>query len=619
MTGITERIRLLGILRAAGWPVVGLLVVALLLERLVPAASAMALAFLVDALVQTDGADLFRSALVPLGTFAVVLVVGHVAEAAAAPLAFVASARVDGRHRAAVTRAAVTSRRIQALERPEVQTLVREALADRSRGYDSTPSDGAVGLLRWTASVVGAVAACLVLFAYAWWLVPVVLIPAVVNRILRGRLDLGLTVRWKDATRGELFADVWRQASVSPGEGKDIRVFGLSDWMVERMQAHVREANEPLWSYITTMLLSTWRQFLIVCVGLIPAYVVVARSAVDGGTTAAVATAVFAASWSLIQILGPNAETYHILGGMRVLRAFDALTEALRDDDLPSGAAADGMPSRLPDTVTRPPHVVYDQVEFAYPGTDRQVLKGVDLDIRPGELLAVVGLNGAGKSTLIKLLAGLYRPTGGRITADGLDTETLAPDVWRTRLSIVFQDFVRYHLSAADNVRLGQAMAEPSAEALSAAAREAGLDAVLERLPSGWDTPLARSRTGGVDLSGGQWQQIVLTRALYAVHQGAKLLVLDEPTAHLDVRTEFDVFDRLARNKGDTSVVLISHRLSTVRQADRIVLLEDGRITESGTHEELMALDGAYARMFAIQAERFTRDLPEEAGRGGLL
>ncbi|MFB7258669.1 ABC transporter ATP-binding protein [Streptomyces nojiriensis] len=618
MTRITERIRLLRILRAAGKPVVGILVVGLLLERLVPAASAMALAFLVDSLVQAGGTNLFESALTPLGVFAGVLVVGHVAEAAAAPLAFVAAARIDGWHRARVTQAAATSRRIQALERPEVQILVREALADRSRGYDSTPSDGAVSLVRWAASMLGAVAACLVLLTYAWWLVPVVLIPAVVNRVLRTRLDFGLTVRWKGATKGELFADVWRQASVSPGEGKDIRVFGLSDWMVERMQDHVREANEPLWSYITTMLLSTWRQFLIVCVGLIPAYVLVARSAVDGGTTTAVATAIFAAGWSLFQILGPNAETYHILGGMRVLRAFDELTEALRSDDLASDTGGTS-PSRLPDPTTRPPRVVFDQVEFAYPGTERKVLKGVDLDIRPGELLAVVGLNGAGKSTLIKLLAGLYRPTGGQITADGVDTEKLDPDAWRARLSIVFQDFVRYHLSAADNVTLGQAGAASSPDALEAAAREAGLDAVLERLPSGWDTPLARSRTGGVDLSGGQWQQIVLTRALYAIRRGAKLLVLDEPTAHLDVRTEFDVFDRLARNKGDTSVVLISHRLSTVRQADRIVLLEDGCITECGTHDELMSLGGAYARMFAIQAERFNRDLPEEAGLGGLL
>ena len=148
--------------------------------------------------------------------------------------------------------------------------------------------------------------------------------------------------------------------------------------------------------------------------------------------------------------------------------------------------------------------------------------------------------------------------------------------------------------------------------------RDAGLDEVLDRLPHGWDTPLARSRTGGVDLSGGQWQQVVLARALYAVRTGARLLVLDEPTAHLDVRTEFDVFQRLAARKQDAGVVLISHRLSTVRQADRIVLLEDGRITESGTHDELMARGGGYATMFAIQADRFNRGYDDRIEEGEL-
>ncbi|MGH3250601.1 MAG: ATP-binding cassette domain-containing protein, partial [Trebonia sp.] len=159
-----------------------------------------------------------------------------------------------------------------------------------------------------------------------------------------------------------------------------------------------------------------------------------------------------------------------------------------------------------------------------------------------------------------------------------------------------------------DNVVLGQADVAPDAGTARSVAAEAGLSEVADRLPGGWDTPLARSRAGGVDLSGGQWQQVVLARALYAVAKGTRLLVLDEPTAHVDVRTEFGIFKRLIEQRGGTSVVLISHRLSTVRLADRIVLLEDGKITESGTHDELMASNGHYAELFWIQAERFQQD-----------
>ena len=220
---------------------------------------------------------------------------------------------------------------------------------------------------------------------------------------------------------------------------------------------------------------------------------------------------------------------------------------------------------------------------------------------------------------MIKLLAGLHLPTEGRITVDGADINALGAGPWRSRLSVVFQDFTHYPLSVADNVALGRADVPVDEAGLAWAARESGLDEVVDRLPYGWDTMLARSRAGGVDLSGGQWQQVVLARALYAVRLGAKVLVLDEPTAHLDVRTEFSVFARLVAHRGSTSVVLISHRLSTVRLADRIVLLDGGRITESGSHDELVARGGAYGRMFAIQAERFRRGYDDRIAEGELL
>ncbi len=242
----------------------------------------------------------------------------------------------------------------------------------------------------------------------------------------------------------------------------------------------------------------------------------------------------------------------------------------------------------------------------------------MDASFVSGELLAIVGANGAGKSTLIKLLAGLYAPDSGRITADGYEISGLGPSAWRPQMTVVFQDFIRYHLSAADNVTLGYAWAPRDDAALTAAVEEAGLRELLDGLPQGWDTPLARNRTNGVDLSGGQWQQVALARALYAVHAGARLLVLDEPTAHLDVRSELELFGRIADRAGDVSVVLISHRLSTVRLADRIALLRDGRIAESGTHDELMRLGGGYAEMFTIQAERYRHGYDDRIEEGDL-
>ena len=613
MNALADRMRLLRALKPARAPVIAALVVVLLAERLAPAASAAAVGLLVGRLGSVAGeGDVFAAALAPLAVFAGVLVLGHVGEALLEPLKFLAGVRIDGPHRERVARIAASSSRIEALERPEVQALVREAMADRSRGYDCTSSDGAVGQLRWGAGLVGAAAACAVLAVHHWWLVPLVLLPAALYRVLRTRDEFVLSGMWRGAVKGEMHADVWREASTSPGEGKDIRIYGFGDWMIHRMQDHIRTANAELWGHIEHMIRGSWRHFLIVLVGLVPAYVLVAHDAAGGAADASAAAAVFAAGWSLFQVLGPDSEMYHIHGALRVLRAYDRLCEAVAEDRAAAAppAASPTTPVRPPAADggrKRPPLVRFENLSFRYRTGDRDVLRGVDLDIRPGELLAIVGLNGAGKSTLIKLLAGLYTPTSGRITVDGQDLATLPLAEWRSRLSVVFQDFVRYQLSAADNVALGRGDAPCDREALDAAARDAGLEGVLARLPAGWDTPLARSRRDGVDLSGGQWQQVVLARALYAVRRDARLLVLDEPTAHLDVRSEFEVFDRLAKHRGDTSVVLISHRLSTVRQADRIVLLEGGRITESGTHEELMALRGRYAEMFAIQAERFRR------------
>ena len=612
MSTFSHRVRLLRALAPAGRMLPAALFGAFAVGHLVPAATAFVLARLIDELRTGTGDAAFSAALGPAIMFAAVLLVGYVAESAITPLGYLVTGRIDGAVRADVARLAAGARRIDVLEGAAAQGLIREVSADRSRGVDATTASGAIAQLRWLARLLGVAASCAVLVGFGWWwLIPLVAGPAVLGQHLRAGHHAELARRWRLAIKGELHADVWRRAAISPAEGKDVRVFGFADWMVRRMQHYIKEANEPFWSYVLRAAADERRQWLLVVVSLVPAYGMVSLSAADGDTTVAAQTAVFAAAWSVFVALADSEDGYDIAGGLRVLSATARLRRLLAAD--PAGPAG-----RQPVPVfgKRPPTVRFEGVSFRYPDSERLVLDELDLEIRPGELVALVGMNGAGKSTLIKLLAGLYAPTSGRITVDGRELTEAGHPEWRRRISFVFQDFVRYHLSARDNVRLGHAWCDQDQATLDRAARDAGFDRLVERLPAGWDTPLARSRDGGVDLSGGQWQQVVLARAMYAVHMGAGLLVLDEPTAHLDVRTEFDVFDRLARIRGETSTLLISHRLSTVRQSDRILLLDGGRVTESGTHDELMALGGTYAEMFTIQAQRFNTGYDDRIEEG---
>jgi ATP-binding cassette subfamily B protein len=256
-------------------------------------------------------------------------------------------------------------------------------------------------------------------------------------------------------------------------------------------------------------------------------------------------------------------------------------------------------------------------VHFRYPGQPWDTLAGLDLAIPAGRSLAIVGANGAGKTTLVKLLCRLYEPTGGRISVDGVDLAAVDPNPWRRRVAAIFQDFARYHLSARDNIAIGAPELAGDLERLREAARRAGALELIESLPNGWDAVLSREYSGGVDLSGGQWQRIALARALFAVAAGARVLILDEPTANLDVRAEAELYDRFLEITAGLTTILISHRFATVRRADEIVVLEGGRITERGTHAELVALDGLYATMFRLQADRFAEEAEQPAEGGG--
>jgi ATP-binding cassette subfamily B protein len=241
----------------------------------------------------------------------------------------------------------------------------------------------------------------------------------------------------------------------------------------------------------------------------------------------------------------------------------------------------------------------FEDVGFAYPGAERWAVRRLSFTLRAGEVLALVGENGAGKTTLVKLLARLYDPDEGRILLDGHDLREYDLEELRANVGVIFQDFVRYHMTAAENIAVGRIDARHDRTRIEEAARRSLADEVIARLPQGYDTIIGKRFRRGVDLSGGEWQKVAIARAYM---RDAELIILDEPTAALDAKAEAEVFQRFKGLAKGKTAVLISHRFSTVRMADRILVLSGGRIIESGSHDELIAKRGVYADLFELQA-----------------
>ncbi|MFI9382489.1 ABC transporter ATP-binding protein [Kutzneria sp. NPDC052558] len=602
---LRDRMMLLAQLRHAGPLATATLALTQLAASAVPALTALAMENLVAGLLAG------RSTTGPLVLLGAVVLLSRLAQTVATPVTYLVAQRIDAARRASITELAASSPGIAPLERPRVRELLRIARADPEFWAERTPGQGTTAQLDLMTRWLGVLASAVVLAEFAWWLAPLVIVPALLSRSLWRRQFMEHIEIERDGVLAGIAANHWRQLAVDWTDGKESRTFGLQDWAVRRWREQLMAMLAPKWHAGRRSAVDQWQIAAIVAPPLTVAFGLIVWQAAGPLGNVAAAAAVLGAGWSILNLLG-FAEALEIEGAIPGCRAYAELRTELAPSPVtgrqPASQAERGAPL-----------VRFEDVSFAYPASGRRVLDGLDLEIHPGELLAVVGLNGAGKSTLIKLLAGLYTPTAGRITVDGEDLAGLDPDGWRGRISIVFQDFVRYQLSLMDNVTLGHAGTPADPERARQAAAESGLDRIAAGLPGGWDTPLTRSRAGGTDLSGGQWQQVVLTRAMYALRSGARLLVLDEPTAHLDVKSEFEVFHRLAEHKRQAGVVLISHRLSTVRLADRIVLLDSGGIVESGSHAELMALDGRYATLFTTQAERFNQGFDDRFDEGDLL
>lgn len=574
-----------------------------LARALLPIAASLLTGVLVQHLVAStdDAGGLALTALALSG----VLLAIQTAEIVAGAVKFSAARRIDRWHRLRLIDMVGAPSGTGHLD----DAAVREelALAAPLKGLPGwvsyTFGTSAVGQVVITTRSIGACGAALVLARFSWPLAVAALGAALWVRASTGRdwmAQHGVIRQFAPAVRR---ADYWAEVAASPWAAKEVRIFGLASWTIGRLRTVLTARTDRI-AVVRLRLLRRLPGYLAVL-----AVISAAGLGVLGGDGARLSPGAFAVYlgvfWSLLGVSRWDADAYDVqFAGLPALRAVGRLEALLAAVPEPDGRRR--TDTRPPGT--RPPRVRFESVGFTYPGSARKVLHTCDLELEPGSTTALVGVNGAGKSTFTKLLTGLLEPTEGRITVDGTPLTELDPRAWRARVSVVLQEFVRYELSLRDNVTLGAPARHADPAVLDRVARQAGIADLVAAAELGWDTPLARGYPHGTDLSGGQWQRIALARALYAVSNGARLLVLDEPTAHLDVRAELEVFSRIVDQARDASVLLISHRLATVRRADRIVLLDAGMVAEAGTHDELMARGGLYAEMFALQAERFAQE-----------
>ena len=563
----------------------------LLLRALLPAALAIAMGVLVGA-VESGG-----SLVGPLTLVGVVFVVLQVLS----PVHTAISGNL-GDHTAAwlydrLTEACVRPPGLGHLENPELATDMAVA-RDFDIGATGPPLSISMDFLAGSLTqLLAGLASAVVLFGYAWW-APLLLAGAWLSThwLLR---ESGV---WRDRRTEEVRmaqrdADYAYRLAVDAPAAKEVRMFGLAGWVIDRFverrtrlhqlqYAATRMRERSVAGCLAIVVVANGLLFWSIGADLVAGRLDLGRTVTFAQSAVGAALIAFGGlNWALDGAAAPVVAVLRLRG------------ETDRAGALPPGErSAAALPAR---------ELRFRDVTFRYPtGDGRPILDHFDLTIPAGSSLAIVGRNGAGKTTLAKLICRLYDPDGGAIEVDGVDLRDLDIDSWRSRVTAVFQDFTRFEWSLRDNVApLGAP--DDLVEAALTAAGATGL--------ADLDTVLAKGYDGGIDLSGGQWQRIALARALAAVRQGAGVLLLDEPTAQLDVRGEAEIFERVLAETRQCTTILVSHRFSTVRQADRICVVEDGAIVELGTHEELLALGGRYRTMFDLQAERFAAGLPEDA------
>jgi ABC-type multidrug transport system fused ATPase/permease subunit len=519
-------------------------------------------------------------------------------ERVAAALAPVTTSYLIFRFSTALDRMRIAS----CLDLPGLEHFESAALADRLEAASWSKSgppallERLITLVRRGTMLVGSL---LILTRLAWWAPLIVSVTAIGIGVNDWRHAGKRATIVRQETGRLRFADYHRQLAVEPAQAREIRLFAIGDWLAARHHRFWAEGSRAVFADLRRQLSeNSLLNVVRAATLLVPLVVALVRLHSGSLGTEAFTAVIFALRTSsngmfvLEGIPGRLRETAVFLPDLFAIAQLPQRDPRLRTD----GRAP--VPRRLRDGIR------FEDVVFRYPGESTAVLDGLTLHLPAGQSLALVGENGAGKSTLVKLLCRFYDPVAGRITVDGVDIRDFDLATLRERIAVVFQDFVKLPVSVRDNLLV--ATGEPgTAQPLPESARQAGASGLIDALPSGWDTVLSRE-FGGVELSGGQWQRLALARLLAgrAAH-GAPVLILDEPTAALDVRLEAELYEQFEELTRGATTLLISHRFSTVRMADRVAVLERGRIIELGSHDELMDAAGRYAELFTLQARRF--------------
>ena len=467
------------------------------------------------------------------------------------------------------------------LERARRQTMGRSSLMTQLLGQ----AQDVVTIITFAAGLI----------AYAPWLIlllGIALIPAFLGEAHFNAASYSLNYT-RTPERREL--DYVRQTGAGVETAKEVKIFGLNAFLIERYRTLADNF------YLANKSLAIRRAFwgsLLTAVGTLGYYVAygyLAWGTLSGDFTIGDLTFLAGSFRRLRNLLEGLLTGFSQMAG-QALYLDDLFSFFLIEPEITSPADARPFPLPMRDGFR------FEGVGFRYPGAERWAVRDLTFTLHAGEVLALVGENGAGKTTLVKLLARLYDPDEGRILLDGHDLREYDLGSLRANIGVIFQDFVRYHLTAAENIAVGRIEASGDRQRIEDAARRSLADEVIERLPQQYDQPLGKRFRKGIDLSGGEWQKIAIARAYM---RDAQLLILDEPTAALDARAEFEIFQRFRELSEGKTAVLISHRFSSVRMADRILVLADGHLEAAGTHTELLAAGGRYAELFELQAEGY--------------